>query len=64
MTYLIATIKGLVLGRTKAVDSDPAYRFFFETSSRDRKKVYHRALKKTQTDQEAIVRISKEKSRA
>ncbi len=64
MTYLVSTIKEFIFGRSKAADIDPVHRFFFETSSSDRKKVYNRALKKAQADQEKISKEAKEKGRA
>lgn len=63
MTYLVATIKEFMFGRPKAVDVDPVYRFFYETSSGERKKVYNRALKKAQADQEMVSKKAKAKVR-
>ena len=64
MTYLATTIKEFVLGRPKAASADPVYHFFFETSSGDRKKVYDRALKKAQTQQESVTCSAQAKNRA
>jgi len=54
MTHLVTTFKEFVCRRQKAVEVDPVYDFFFKTSSGKRKKVYNRALKKAQADQEQI----------
>ncbi len=64
MTYFVSTIKEFIFGRSKTAEVDPVHRFFFETSSGDRKKVYNRALKKAQADQERISKEAKEKNRA
>ncbi len=64
MTYFTTTIRDFLFGRPTAVDSDPVYRFFFETSSGDRKKVYNKALKKAQAEQDKVTQIAKEKTRA
>lgn len=61
MIGLIIKIKGSF---NKQPKKDPVYTFFFETSSRDRKRVYSNALKKAQADQERILQIAKEKARA
>jgi hypothetical protein len=44
--------------------SDPVYAFFVETKSHDRKRVYMKALRGAQHDQEKISRMSKENARA
>lgn len=62
MTYFVTTVKGWFFKRPQA-SSDPVYNFFFDTSSRDRKKVYMSALRKAQTEQENVSRIAKEKAR-
>lgn len=63
MTYIIATIKTF-FNKRKDATVDPVYEFFFKTSAGDRKKVYTKALEKTQEDQEKVSRIAKEKIRA
>jgi hypothetical protein len=37
-------------------DTDPVYDFFVHTKAKDKKRVYVRALKKVQKDQELIMR--------
>lgn len=64
MKAIISSIKGIFGKRPMASGVDPVYHFFFETSSRKRKKVYTSALKKAQQDQERISIIAKEKVRA
>ncbi|USN88840.1 MAG: hypothetical protein H6780_00230 [Candidatus Nomurabacteria bacterium] len=53
MTHLVATIKGLFYKRPET-SADPVYKFFIETKSRERKRVYNSALKRAQEDQETI----------
>jgi hypothetical protein len=62
MTYIVSTIRSWFSPRPKA-SSDPVYDFFFDTSSGERKRVYMKALQKTQGEQERISRIAKEKVR-
>ncbi|MBP6881659.1 MAG: hypothetical protein KBC35_03460 [Candidatus Pacebacteria bacterium] len=63
MTRFVTIIKEVFGGRKEKTE-DPVYNFFFETSSRDRKRVYSNALKKAQVDQEKVLRIAKENARA
>ncbi len=63
MTYLVATIRGLVFGGVKTAEADPVHHFFINTSSGERKKVYKRALRKAQVDQEHVVKEAKKKIR-
>lgn len=63
MTYLINKFKGIFFKDTM-IDSDPVYRFFFETSSGERKKVYDKALRGAQAEQERISALAREKVRA
>ncbi len=63
MTYITTTFKG-IFGKAKATGTDPVYRFFFETSSENRKKVYRSALKKAQLDQEKTTKLARSKNHA
>jgi hypothetical protein len=60
MTYLVTKFKGW-FGKSKSTSNDPVYRFFFETSSGERKKVYRTALKKAQEEQEKTTRLARTK---
>lgn len=62
MTYFIATIKDFFYKRPQAAH-DPVYKFFFETNAKNRKKVYIKALKKAQADQDMVSKMAKEKVR-
>ena len=64
MSYFVAKIKGLFGMTVPVASSDPVYAFFFETSAENRKKVYDRALKKAQSDQERITTEANKKIRA
>lgn len=61
MTYFVTTIREFIFGRRKTVDTDPVYHFFFETSARNRKKVYVSALKKTQKEQSRVSAVAAQK---
>ena len=63
MTYLVSTFKGFFFKRSD-VAIDPVYHFFMHASSGSKKRVYTRALKKAQSDQEYISKVAKEKVRA
>jgi|GEM_PF-961540 len=63
MTYIISTFKGFFPKRSD-VAVDPVYHFFLHASSRSKKRVYTRALKKAQFDQEQISKVARKKVRA
>ena len=63
MVYLVSKITSF-FPRKNTAESNPAFTFFFETKSRDKKRVYIKALKKAQAAQERTVRLSKEKASA
>jgi len=56
MTYLIAKFNNFFM---KKSEKDPVFTFFFETSARDKKRVYSRALKGAQKDQEKTLQAAK-----
>jgi len=58
------SIKDFFRKRSTKDISDPVYAFFVEAKSRDRKRVYMKALKGAQHDQEKISRMAKEKAHA
>jgi hypothetical protein len=63
MTYIVSTLKNL-FSKRPATSSDPVYNFFFDTSSGERKKVYMKALRKAQAEQQRVTHLAKEKVRA
>lgn len=64
MTYSINSIKDFFRKSSTKDLPDPVYAFFMETKSRDRKRVYMKALRGAQHDQEKISRMAKEKAHA
>ena len=64
MSHFVATFREFFFGRTKEHSVDPVYRFFFEASSGERKKVYTKALQKAQTEQEKVSLDASRKIRA
>lgn len=61
MTHFVAKFK-IFFGKEDKTP-DPVYTFFFESSSRHKKRVYSNALKKAQLEQEKVLETAKEKAR-
>lgn len=55
MTYFIEKISSCFV---KKDVENPAFSFFFETKSREKKRAYTAALKRAQIDQENIIKAS------
>jgi hypothetical protein len=58
MTYLVAKFNSFF---PKKDTSNPAFSFFFETKSREKKRLYTKALKKAQKEQELTLKNARVK---
>lgn len=58
MTHLVAKFNSFF---SKKDVSNPAFTFFFETKSREKKRIYTKALKNAQKEQESILRSARTK---
>ena len=59
MTYLVAKFHSIFL---KKDANNPAFSFFFETKSREKKRLYVKALKSAQKEQELTLKSARTKN--